>query len=361
MRAWFEWVLYGLGLLMLVATGLPLLRKNDWWIRIFDFPRLQITAVTGTVIAGWAWLHHATAGASSQGLVGSAFQALLVVAFVYQCCRMAPYTPLARWQVQPARERSTDTHLSLLFSNVLMTNRESARLRDIIRQADPDIVLAVETDAWWQQELRDLERTHPHTVQQPQGNTYGMLLYSRLPLRNAQVKFLVQDDIPSIHACVQLRNGKSVEMRCLHPRPPAPAENDRSTERDAELLIVGKEIKARQQPVVVLGDLNDVAWSHTNHVFRDVSGLLDPRIGRGFFHTFNAKWPLIRFPLDHCFHSPHFRLVDFRRLPACGSDHFPVYICLSYEPDASAEQPHPSADSQERAEAEEKIAEATTP
>ena len=108
-------------------------------------------------------------------------------------------------------------------------------------------------------------------------------------------------------------------------------------------------------PVVVLGDLNDVAWSHTNYLFQDISGLLDPRIGRGFYHTFHAKYPFIRFPLDHFFHSKHFRLVDFRRLSYFGSDHFPVYIELSYEPDAEIRQTDLQADESEREEAEEKI------
>lgn len=356
MLAWLEWGVVGVGALMLVATALPLLRRDDWWIRVFDFPRLQITVLIGVSFAAIVWLQHGT-GRADVGAVANMFLALLGAAFVYQCYRMRPFTRLARPQVQKSRTTDPDTRLSLLFSNVLMENRESARLRELIREADPDIVLAVEADDWWQGELRELERTHPHTVLQPQANTYGMLLYSRLPLRNAEVKFLVQDDVPSVHACVQLRNGERVELRCLHPRPPAPGENERSTERDAELLIVGKEIKQRQRPVVVLGDLNDVAWSHTNDLFKDISGLLDPRIGRGFFHTFNAKWPLVRWPLDHCFHSPHFRLVDFRRLPACGSDHFPVYICLSYEPEAVREQPHLHADAAERQEAEEKVAE----
>ena len=42
----FYTLLYGLGLLLgglgLVATLLPLLRQTAWWVRIFDFPRLQI-------------------------------------------------------------------------------------------------------------------------------------------------------------------------------------------------------------------------------------------------------------------------------------------------------------------------------
>ena len=104
-----------------------------------------------------------------------------------------------------------------------------------------------------------------------------------------------------------------------------------------------------------MGDLNDVAWSRTNYLVQDISGLLDPRIGRGFFNTFHAKLPFLRFPLDHVFHSNHFRLIDFRRLPAFGSDHFPVFIALSFEPEATAQQPQLHADGDEKQEAERKI------
>ena len=110
----------------------------------------------------------------------------------------------------------------------------------------------------------------------------------------------------------------------------------------------------------MLGDLNDVAWSRTNYLFQDISGLLDPRIGRGFYHTFHAKVPLLRFPLDHFFHSNHFRLVDFRRLGYFGSDHFPVYIRLSYEPDAERVQEQLSASKSEKEEADEKIEKANS-
>jgi endonuclease/exonuclease/phosphatase (EEP) superfamily protein YafD len=345
-------VLIVVGLLMIAATLLPLSRLDDWWIRIFDFPRLQITLLLAGTFCAY-WFVREDPNAAEQ-----VFLALLTGCLLYQSYRMYPYTRLARTQVKPSSRLQKDATFSLLFSNVLMTNRDAERLRGLIREYDPDVILTVETDDWWRAQLVEFERSHPHCVLQPQDNTYGMLLYSRLELRNAQVKFLIQDDIPSIHACLKLRSGQELELRCMHPRPPAPGESDRSTERDAELLIVGKEIKAKQAPAVVFGDLNDVAWSHTNDLFRRISGLLDPRIGRGFFHTFNAKWPLIRFPLDHVFHSRHFRLVDFRRLSKCGSDHFPVYIKLSFEPEAQAQQEQVHASPEDKHEAQEKIAKA---
>ena len=344
-----ETALVAVGSLMIAATMIPLVRADAWWVRIFDFPRLQITFVSILVFALTALLRE------DPSPWDQVFFVALALCAAYQCWRMFPYTRLASREVQNARDGSAEDTVSLFVFNVLMHNRQSQKMLAMVDQYDPDIVLAVETDERWKQALASLEQSRPYTVLQPQDNTYGMVLYSRLELRDPQIKFLVEDDIPSIHARVVLRSGVEVQLRCLHPRPPAPQESDSTTERDAELLVVGKELKGKDDPALVAGDLNDVAWSRTNDLFQSVSGMLDPRVGRGFFHTFSANWPMIRFPLDHVFSSKHFRLVDFQRLPHCGSDHFPVFIKFSFEPDAQQEQEKPAPTADEESEAREKI------
>jgi len=338
-----------LGLLGIATTLLPFLRRDAWWIRIFDFPRLQITFVTATTLVvylftGW-----------HSGLADSLFVVAMLSCLGYQGYMMFPYTRLASKQVEQSVNPARDSTLSVMFANVLQDNRQADKLKAIISEIDPDIILAVETNDWWKEQLQSIAGTHPHTVFQAQENTYGMLLFSKLELIDPQVEFLVQDDIPSIHTRVRLLSGDELTLRCLHPRPPFPTEDERSTERDVELLIVGKEVNKLGVPAIVMGDLNDVAWSRTNYLFQDVSGLLDPRIGRGFYHTFHAEYPFMRFPLDHCFHSNHFRLVDFKRLGYYGSDHFPVYIKLSFEPDGAAEQDELQADASKQHEADQKI------
>lgn len=187
------------------------------------------------------------------------------------------------------------------------------------------------------------------------GNCYGILLYSRLKLVDPDLKFLVEDDIPPIHTGVELPSGERIRLHCLHPRPPHPPTDQDATERDAELLIVGRAVRESGEPALVVGNLNDVAWSDTTTLFQKISGLLDPRVGRGMYSTFDANNPLFRWPLDHVFHSNHFKLIKLERLPYFGSDHFPIYVELSYEPEAQAQQPEPAADQEERAEAGEKI------
>jgi hypothetical protein len=57
------------------------------------------------------------------------------------------------------------------------------------------------------------------------------------------------------------------------------------------------------------------------------------------------------------FHSDDFRLVSMGRLGNVGSDHFPVYVHLSHEPEATAEQDAPEESAEDMREAQETIAE----
>ena len=329
------------GAFVIAATLLSLLRSKAWWIRIWDFPRVQL-AVVGAGALLMAWSQASSAPPSMHHVF---FLTTLALAVAYQTALVWRYSPLAPKEVQASR-RPADVRcqVSVAISNVLQTNRDAERLIDLLRSVDPDIVLCVETDEWWRERLDMLQATHPHTVKAPQSNTYGMLLYSRLPFDSASIDFLVEPAVPSIQARVKMRNGQQLWLNCVHPRPPAPGESDESLERDAELLLVGKRVRGASLPVIVCGDLNDVAWSRTTRLFQKTSRLVDPRKGRGLFNTFNARIPGFRFPLDHIFHSNSLRLVSMRRLPDVGSDHFPVYAMLSYEPSAKREQHAPIAE-----------------
>ncbi|MFO7799808.1 hypothetical protein [Rhodohalobacter sp.] len=46
-----------LSLVLVFSTAIPLLRSNVWWIRIFDFPRIQIALLIVLTLANYTALH----------------------------------------------------------------------------------------------------------------------------------------------------------------------------------------------------------------------------------------------------------------------------------------------------------------
>ena len=101
----------------------------------------------------------------------------MLLSILYQAYRIRPYTILAGNEVQGAKKPRPETTISLLLANVKMDNHNSARLREIIAEADPDVILIVEGDRWWESELACFAESHPFTVSRPQDNSYGMLLF----------------------------------------------------------------------------------------------------------------------------------------------------------------------------------------
>ncbi|MDN3585276.1 endonuclease/exonuclease/phosphatase family protein [Pedobacter aquatilis] len=255
---------------------------------------------------------------------------------------------------------SNDNNLKVFIANVYQENRNSNAYLKLISACNPDVVLMVETHQWWQDQIDVIGKRYPYQLKIPIPNTYGMLLYSKLELSDGEVKYLVKQDIPSIETLIKLRSGQLVKLFCLHPEPPVPQENPKSTERDKEILIVAEKAKKSDYPVVVMGDLNDVAWSYTTELFGKISGLLDPRRGRGFFNSFNAKYFFLRFPLDHIFCSVDFSLSSIKRLPSCNSDHFPMFVDLQFNPKAEHLNDVPVATEADLEIAEEKINANTT-
>jgi len=316
---------------LIVSTLFPLVSSPWWWVRIFDFPQLQLAGLL--LLAIIANLVFFRAEVLSDYMILTA----LVACFGYTFHIIFPYTPLAKPKTLSAarvtQKVTTDQNssISLLSANVYMYNRDADSLKELIKEQNPDVVLLLETNQWWVDQLRPLTNTYQYFKEVPKENTYGMVLYSKLPLSNTRVNYLIEPDVPSIDTEIKLREGTEVKLHCLHPRPPAPTERKTSTPRDAELMLVAKSAGFNDIPTIVAGDLNDVAWSHTTRLFQRVSGMLDPRIGRGFFNTFHAKYPIFRWPLDHLFHSDSFFLMEIKRLGAIGSDHFPILVKLLYQ------------------------------
>lgn len=334
-----------LSFLVFLCATIPFLRIEGWWVRGFDFPRLQFATFAAVLGVIDFWLLEFP-NPWSWSAVGACAIALAIEAWW-----ILPYTPFSKKEVVDCRTPDQGQSIAVMTANVLQPNKRADDLLKIVLDNQPDILVALETDAWWQENLDVLEREHGyvHTAKCPIDNLYGMLVYSRLPFENTKIQYLVEEGVPSVHTLARLASGDAVRMHFIHPAPPSPSENTESSERDAELIMVGKSVAKARIPAIVTGDLNDVAWSRTTRLFRAASGMRDIRIGRGMFNTFHATQWYLRWPLDHLFCSDHFELAEIRRLPKYGSDHFSMFVKLIWTPQDSndAEPLQPDQDDKE--------------
>lgn len=337
-----------LTIFFVLITLLPLVRSDYWIYRMLEYPRLQ-KLIIGLICTITVYFLRSAVEAYFPYLLTA-----LLACCIYLICKIFPYTALAKKEMMVSKVRSKGADIKIFTANVLQTNRKFTQLLQQIKQMDPDVVFLVETDNAWAEGVKELEKTYPFAIQKPMDNTYGLLFFSRLPLQNEKLLFRVDKEVPSIEAEIKLPDGQWVRVFGLHPKPPVVNESLYSTAKDKELMKVAFEIEKETKPCIVFGDLNDVAWSIVTKLFCKVSGLLDPRRGRGFYSTFSANNWLMRFPLDYIFCSAHFGLINMRRMPHNGSDHFAMFIHLQFDPSLCQVHEEPEADSEERTEAAEK-------
>lgn len=326
-------ILQTIGIIAIIITLVPLIAMSYWWIRLFDYPHVQLTVFTFFALALYFIRFEA------KNKKDYLFVSVLFLCFIFQFIKISDYIPHRIYEAgEASKDVSQDDLISLYIANVLQDNTNPDLLIAEIKAKQPDVLLLMETNTRWQQDVAETVANYPFKVEVPLDNTYGMLLYSKLELITHEVAYLIDDSIPSIQSRVRLRSGKEIKLHAIHPTPPKPSPESRSSKRTGELMKIALKVVDADIPVVVAGDFNDVSWSNTMVLFKSVSGLLDTRNGRGFYNSFDANSLLMRWPLDYVYVTEEFRVQKLGLGEDIDSDHFPVEITLSLEPDRAGEQ-----------------------
>ena len=329
----FKTYLYIFGMLAVALTIFPFVAVDYWWIRIFDFPHIQLTILTFVALVVFFMRFEV------KRINDYLFTVIITACLVVQLIKIYPYTPFAEKDIYTSEEINPKAPISIYTANVLQSNKKRELLIADIKEKKPDVILLVETDTNWRDYVVEhLNDNYKYKVEAPQANTYGMLMYSKYKLINPQVKFLVDKGIPSIHTKMLLPSKDTIQLYSIHPTPPMPQHNPLSTDRDSEMMKIANLSRTSTFPVLVMGDFNDVAWSNTTSLFQNVGELLDIRKGRGVYNTYNANSLIFRWPLDHIFCSKEFRLISLKLGEDINSDHLPTYAKFSFEPEKAAEQ-----------------------
>lgn len=330
--------------LLIVASALPFLPVGAWLVRLCDFPRGQIAMLALVLLLAIAWHaamgdwqpHHTWLAAATTGVL------------FWQIFFIVPFSPL--WQKEIADAPQVDREeVCILVANLCVENTQYEAVQRAIEAVDPDLLLLIELNDAWEKSLTPLKEKLPHNCGIARDEGLGIALWSRWPLSQKEVRHLVSERRASVFVEVEKSDDEVLHFVGVHPTPPGlkdstgPARRD-SRVRDAELLLVAKEISEKQNEAwIVTGDFNDVAWSHTTRLFKRISGLRDPRVGRKLLNTYHAERPLLRYPIDHVFLSPRFGVQKLARIELPGSDHFGIVAVVTppprekIEPEASPE------------------------
>ncbi|WP_166820658.1 endonuclease/exonuclease/phosphatase family protein [Thalassoroseus pseudoceratinae] len=350
---WTSRVLIG-GVLLL--TILPLFSSGFWVVQLCDFPRVQLTLVLILPLLLLGIHFQRTSFRREHAiLVG-----LMLLLATWQMSHLVPYTPL--WDKElPDAAADAKGDVRVLVVNLKKDNTQFDAMIAMIQDYEPDLLLLIEFNEAWAKGLSPISQRYPQQVNEIRDEGLGIALWSRLPVKNGEIRHLVSDRRASIFATIELKPSKQVRFVGLHPTPPGLKDstgNDRrnSRIRDAELVLVADEVADDPDARwIVAGDFNDVAWSATTELFKELSGLKDPRIGRELLTTYHQSYPLLRYPIDHVFFSEDTRIHRIDRVVAPGSDHFAVFTVASPVPGET-----PPANSKDKQKANELVEEGKT-
>ncbi|WP_282736480.1 endonuclease/exonuclease/phosphatase family protein [Halomonas rhizosphaerae] len=347
------WTIRVLALLMLAVSLLPMIPSGQWWIQLWEFPRLQLSVaviVPLALLAVHAWWNRPRTE-------HAVWVTVILATGAWQLSHILPFTPVWPTEVptaetQPGGDR---TALKVLTANVTYTNDHFDELVALVQREDPDLLLLIEVDRAWAEGMAPLDEHYAHRVGEVRGEGLGIMLWSRFPLLEQEIKHLISDRRPSIFVTLDVPDIGPVRYIGTHPVPPGLQDqishNDETSERrdsrvrDAELMLVARHVQEdSDNRWIVTGDFNDVAWSDTTRLFADLSDLKDPRRGRRLLSSYPAERPFLRYPIDHLFVSDGFHLIGLDRVRVSGSDHFAVTATLAVahkdhaKPEASVEE-----------------------
>jgi len=221
-----------------------------------------------------------------------------------------------------------DSTIRVLASNVLTSNFNSRALLEEIEESKPDVIVLLETNQRWIDDLRELETDYPHQLLRPEDHNFGLAVYSRRPFLQSRFAKLSQDITAAIVTVPARSNDDESAITIIGAHPVPPIGRSGSQLRNKQLQEIAGHAKAQTKPCIVIGDLNVTPWSP---YFRDLlvnGNLRDSRLGQGN----QASWPnnrLLQIPIDHCLVSSEVVVHQRQVRPSIDSDHLPLLVDLS--------------------------------
>jgi endonuclease/exonuclease/phosphatase (EEP) superfamily protein YafD len=314
---WLDRLLVLCAVIVAVVSLLPLGARLSWMLELTTHFRVQYLAVTAVLLAVLALRRR------------WAVCALLVAVGAVSAAPVLPYLPLAR--AQPA---AVTAPIKVLTVNVSFRPFSARRLLEIVREADPDVVVVQEFTPHAESVLAELDVEFPNFRKFPADGPVGIGLWSRYELESGRTISLGR--VPAIQARVRGPTGTFTVIG-VHLR--APTAPQRAAIRNQQLRQLAVRSAAVSEPLIVAGDLNITPYSPFFTDWLEASGLTDTRRGRTLSVSWPTMLPVAGIPIDHVAVNGHFEILSHRRLPNFDGDHYGVVVELALRHAPSTEPP----------------------
>ena len=114
----FKIILQVFGLLAVVLSLFPFVAADYWWIRMFDFPHVQLTILTLVALLVYFFRF------DIRNWRDYSFVIILALCFLLQLTKIYPYTPFAEVEVRKNTAHVPARSISIMASNVLQKNEQ---------------------------------------------------------------------------------------------------------------------------------------------------------------------------------------------------------------------------------------------
>jgi len=293
------------GVIACLATCCGFLGRFHWFLDLFSHFRVQY--LIGLLVLGIIFL------------IGS-FRKTAAIMLLFACVNLALVLPLY-FSEDPSQEGSAPC-LRVMLINVNTRLGDPDRVRNAISGAAPDILILEEISSRWMAALTWLTNTHPYALSEPRDDNFGIGLFSRLPMTDAEVVYIGAAEVPSIVVTITTPE-TNLQVIATHPVPPIGREY--SALRDDQLNMLPDYVNPTL-PVLLVGDLNATPWSFPFRQLLDHTGLRDSAKGHGVQPTWPNNNFFLRVPIDHCLHSSEIIVTDRRIGEDVSSDHYPLIV-----------------------------------
>ena len=219
--------------------------------------------------------------------------------------------------------------IRILQLNVFTNNKQYERAIALVKKENPDVAVFLEVSEKWDEELKVLQENYPYVFHNQDNRRFGKSIYSKIPLENQNIKLTAKshNGQERISLITDLKFAEQ-DISLIVTHPAIPTKKDSFKLRNQELRLLADYVSKLESPVIVVGDFNTSLWSPYYHKFVEKTRLINGRRGFGIQPSWPTDLLIFYIPIDHCFVSSEFQVLNSRIAENVGSDHLPLITDL---------------------------------